>query len=427
MIAGEALLVSIAAVVCSRAGQRRRSSARTGPLHAEPGCCPWGSTSSSAGSRSSPDSPQRSSPPSSRRSRAHGARHGSARPTPSARPAVRRGRSRCSEGSPVWPSSPPESRCSPPRAAAAKAVPRQQRWSGCSPCRYSGPSWRGRLPGLIGLAVVRAQSRARHARGRERACEPPPRRLGRDAADAGRLPRLHDLLRQDDPPAANDRADRAADDGRLRPPRPGCTRAARGHRSSREARTRGRSGVRLVPDLGDRRGRRHQSPLVPGPRSRCKHARRGDRPRRHLGLAGGAPRARSRRQHRQREAVRLAQQATTSPCDSGTGHSAILRVVADLRPASRVRRRRAATLPGRATRHRVLRRRRLRQEHSRDRPASPRRRPRTARASEPCDRDHHTRAVREPARGRRAPSSHSPSTSSSVSSSSSAPSRLSTR
>ena len=86
MIAGEALLVSLAAVVARRAARHRSPRGSSRACSRARACCPWASTSSSAGSRSPPDSSPRSSRPSSRRSRAHAARHGSGRPTRCARP-----------------------------------------------------------------------------------------------------------------------------------------------------------------------------------------------------------------------------------------------------------------------------------------------------------------------------------------------------
>ena len=52
MVAGEALLVSLAAVAAAAPLSVRRRTARTGAVHQSRACCPRGSTSSSAGSRS---------------------------------------------------------------------------------------------------------------------------------------------------------------------------------------------------------------------------------------------------------------------------------------------------------------------------------------------------------------------------------------
>ena len=81
---------------------------------------------------------------------------------------------------------------------------------------------------LLGLPLAAVSRGPGHARPREHARQPAPRRLGRDARDARHLSRLHDPVREIGAPAADDRADRRADDGRTtycaRKTHPDCRR-----------------------------------------------------------------------------------------------------------------------------------------------------------------------------------------------------------
>ena len=206
---------------------------------------------------------------------------------------------------------------------------------------------------VIGLPLAALSRGPGHARRRERACESPARRLRRDAADAGRRPRLHDLLRQDDPPAADDRADGTS--GR-RPTTCSAPRMPPG----------------LPPDIAQRPrgacpGSRQASGSFPtsvivaadGTNLRSFPARAVDASTLaevvDLGITSGSleelhgTRARPSAPTARRCSAGTPAIASASARRRDPGHAARGR---DLQPAARVRRHRAAARAGRATRHR---------------------------------------------------------------------------